>query len=125
MPTVYRLPISKTERGRTNYLLPVGGGAAFDADTPTEFKHITDGTSNTIMVVEVDDEHAVTWTKPDDLPFDPKDPTKGLGRFFGGGFNAMACDTFVHSLPWPQEPKDIERLRACFTRAGGEVIDGW
>lgn len=125
MPTVYRLPISKAERGRTNYLLPVGGGAAFSADKPTVLKDIKDGTSNTIMVVEVDDEHAVTWTKPDDLPFDPKDPTKGLGRFFGGGFNVMVCDGSVRSLAWQQEPEGIEKLRACFTRAGGERITAW
>ena len=51
MPSVYRLPMSKTEKGRTNYLLPVGNGAAFEADKPTEFKDIKDGLSNTIMVV--------------------------------------------------------------------------
>ena len=43
---------------------------------------------NTIMVVAVDDEHAVIWTKPEDWSFDQKDPSKGLGRFFEGGFNA-------------------------------------
>ena len=123
MPAVYRLSISKTEPGRTNYLLPVGNGALFDADKPTEFKDIKDGTSNTIMVVTVDDQHAVIWTKPDDWAFDPKDPAKGLGRFFDGGFNATFCDGSARWFAWPQDPKDVARLRALFTRAGGEVIE--
>ncbi len=119
MPSVYRLPISKSERGRTNYLLPVGNGAAFSADQPTEFKQITDGTSNTIMVVEVDDEHAAIWTKPDDLPFDPKEPAKGLGRFFDGGFNATFCDGSVHSF---RTAPDRETLRRLFLRTDGQPI---
>jgi hypothetical protein len=122
MPSVYRLPISKTEKGRTNYLVPVGNGALFDADKPTEFKDIRDGSSNTIMVVTVDDQHAVIWTKPDDWPFDPKDPANGLGRFFDGGFITAFCDGSVHMLVWPKDPKGITTLRALFTRAGGEVI---
>ena len=84
MPSIYRMPMSKTEKGRTNYLLPVGGGAAFEADKPTTFKDITDGTSNTIMTVEVDDEHAVIWTKPEDLQFDPNDPIEGTRPFLQG-----------------------------------------
>ena len=43
----------------------------------------------------MDDEHAVIWTKPEDWSFDPKDPTRGLGRFFDGGFNAGICDGSV------------------------------
>ena len=120
MPAVYRLPISRSEAGRTNYLLPVGNGALFDADKPTEFKDVTDGTSNTIMVVEVDDQHAVVWTKPEDWAFDPKEPAKGLGRFFDGRFNAAFCDGSVTSFP-PTE--DMNNLRALFTRAGGEVAE--
>ena len=120
MPAVYRLPISKTEPGRTNYLLPVGNGALFDADKPTEFKDVTDGTSNTIMVVEVDDDHATVWTKPDDWPFDPKDPSKGLGRFFDDSFSAAICDGSAHVIKLSMDPKN---LSALFTRAGGEVAE--
>ena len=54
------------------------------ADKPTELKDIRDGTSNTIMVVTVDDAHAAIWTKPDDWPFDPKDPAGGTGPFLPG-----------------------------------------
>jgi hypothetical protein len=121
MPAVYRLPISKNmEPGRTNYLLPVGGGAGFTMDKPTEFKDIRDGTSNTIMVVEVDDQHAVIWTKPEDWPFDPKEPTKGLAHFFNGGFNTALFDG---SVTFFTPHVDAKSLRARFTRAGGEV--GW
>ncbi len=123
MPSVYRLPLSKTERGRTNYLVPVGNGAMFDADKPITFKDIRDGTSSTIMVVEVDDQHAVVWTKPEDWPFDPQDPAKGLGRFFNGGFMTTFCDGSVRWIAWPQGPNDRAKLRAAFTRAGGESIN--
>jgi hypothetical protein len=124
MPSVYRLAISKSQPGRTNYLLPVGNGAAFDAERPTEFKDIRDGSSNTIMIVTVDDEHAVIWTKPDDWPFDPQHPTEGLGRSFKQGFGIAFCDGSVHTFAWPEKPKDVARLRALFTRAGGEAV-GW
>jgi hypothetical protein len=122
MPSVYRLPMSKTEKGRTNYLLPVGNGAVFEADKPTEFKDIKDGLGNTIMTVAVDDEHAVIWTKPEDWSFDPKDPTRGLGRFAEGSINLGICDGSVMWMAWPKGPKDIETLRAMFTRSGGEPI---
>ncbi len=121
MPAVYRLPISnRAQKDRTHYLLPVGNGAAFSADRPTKMADITDGTSYTIMVVEVDDQHAAIWTKPEDWPFDPEAPANGLSRFFQGGFHAAFCDGSVHFLP-----KTIDRktLKALFTRAGGEYID--
>jgi hypothetical protein len=123
MPSVYRLPLSKSPAGRTNYLLPVGNGAVFEPDKSIMFKDITDGSSNTIMVVTVDDAHAAIWTKPDDWPFDPQHPTAGLGHFFKRGFATAFCDGSVHTLAWPEKPKDLARLRALFTRASGETID--
>jgi hypothetical protein len=117
--------MSKTENGRTNYLLPVGGGAGFEADKPTYFKDITDGTSCTIMMVEVDDEHAVIWTKPEDLQFDPKDPTKGLARFANDGFNAGLFDGSVLFMKWPKEPKQVEMLRYFFQRADRHPVQPW
>jgi hypothetical protein len=121
MPEAYRLPMSKSGPGQTNYLLPVGNGAAFEADKPTRVNDITDGTVNTVMVVEVDDNHAIVWTKPEDLAFDPKDPTKGLGRF-AGGFNAATCDGFVRFFAWPTEPKKIETLGYLFMRADRQPV---
>jgi hypothetical protein len=123
MPDVYRLSASQNkEPGRTNYLLPVGNGAGFAADKPTEMKDITDGTSNTIMIVEVDDDHAAIWTKPDDWQFDPQEPAKGLGRFFNGNFNAGFFDG--HTLLIPAST-DSKTLKALFTRAAGDKAEGY
>ena len=122
MPAVYRHPFSKAEPGRTNYLLPVGNGAAFSPDKPTMFQDISDGVSNTIMVVEADDQHAAIWTKPDDWAFDPADPTKGLGRFYPSDPLAAFFDGSVQPLDWPQTPDDLRRLRALITCADGEVV---
>lgn len=120
MPSVYRHPVSKVSReGRTNYVVPVGNGAIFDAEQPTRFADIRDGTSNTLMIVEVDDEHAPIWTKPDDLPFDPSDPGKWLSRAFEGGFNAALGDGSTRHLKLFDKP---DMLRILFTRAGGEPV---
>ena len=56
-----------------------------------------DGTSNTIMTVEVSDDKAVIWTKPDDWQFDPEKPLAGLGRAHPGGFCAAMCDGSIRS----------------------------
>jgi hypothetical protein len=124
MPAVYRLPISRNEEpGRTHYLLPVGNGAGFSADKPTEIKDITDGTSNTIMIVEVDDDHAAIWTKPDDWQFNPEQPSKGLGRFYDGGFIAAFFDG--HNLLGIPASTDPKTLKALFTRAAGDKAEGF
>ena len=81
---------------------------------------ITDGASNTIMIVEVDDAHAVTWTKPDDLEFDPKAPRKNIGILRGDSFLVAFADGSVQTLP--ANIADAT-LAAIFTRAGGEAID--
>lgn len=106
-------------------MLPVGNGAAFTAEQPTEFKDIKDGLPQTIMVVEVDDEHAVPWTKPVDWPFDPNEPAKGLGHFFDGRFSATMGDGSVRTFNPPQDAKDLVKLRAWFTRAAGDKIEEW
>ncbi len=120
MPVVYRSPASKLkEKGRTSYLVPRGEETIFPGPQPVAIKDIKDGTSLTIMVVEADDDRAVIWTKPEDLPFDPEHPEKGLGGMFEGGFNSTFCDGSVHFLPMTIDPKTF---RALFTRSGGEMI---
>ena len=59
---------------------------------------ITDGTSNTILVVEAHPDAAVDWTKPDDLMIDFKDPLKGLKSARTEGFHALLCDGSVRFI---------------------------
>ena len=120
MPTVYQSLGTKAEKGKTCYLVPVGNGAIYSSgrDEP-KVEDVKDGLSNTIMLVEVDDQHAVVWTRPDDLAFDPKDPKTGIGSPQQDGFITAFCDGSVRFL---SAGVDAKTLSALFTRAGGEVI---
>jgi len=121
MPAIYRSPASRLkEKGRTSYLAMVGNGAALSAREGTTLKQITDGAAGTILAVEVADQRAAIWTKPDDLEFDPKQPARGLGGLFPGGFHCLFCDGSAHWIKLPQDP---EILRALITRTGGEKIN--
>ena len=78
MPDVYLGPTSKHKDGRTVYLTPRGEQTVFPGDRSVTIEEITDGLSNTIAILEVDEDCAVPWTKPDDWMFDPNDPSGGL-----------------------------------------------
>jgi len=106
--------------GKTRVLAPVGLAMMFSG-TPQAvlMKEVTDGTSNTILLVETAPDRAVTWTKPDDLKIDAKEPTAGLLDERATGFNAAFADGSVHYLSAKIDPKT---LNALFTRNGGEVI---
>jgi hypothetical protein len=101
MPAVYRMPDSEdVKKGLTNYLVPVGKGTLFpSAGQGTKLTEVKD-TAHAILVVQAD--HAVTWTKPDDLAFDPQKPTAGLKI---DGFPATYADGHVELLNKPDENK--------------------
>ncbi len=122
MPQAYLSPASKLtpKEGRTSYLRPTGEATACPPGAGITFKDIKDGSSNTIMIVEVGDDRAVVWTKPDDLPIDMDNPAKGLGGPYEKVFNTAICDGSVHTIR-TSTPADV--LRALFTRAGREKID--
>jgi hypothetical protein len=83
---------------------------------------ITDGTSNTLAVVEAVE--PVEWTKPDDLPFygpatgapNPPEVPK-LGGVFDDGFHGLMADGKVVFFP-----ADLgeANLRALITATGGD-----
>jgi hypothetical protein len=118
MPDVYRLTTGLPP-GKTLVQLPVGATTAWPEGRGLAIREFTDGTSNTILAVETDDEHAVVWTQPIDLAFDPANPTAGLGSHFGEGFLTLSADGAGHFIPRDVKP---DTLRALFTPAGREPV---
>ncbi|MBS0265130.1 MAG: DUF1559 domain-containing protein [Planctomycetes bacterium] len=122
MPAVFRtLPAKAESPHRTSYLAPVGPTLMFTGDKEgTKIASVTDGTSNTLLLVQADDEHAVTWTKPDDLVVDLKKPAANLAQHTNTGHLVLLADGAVAHLraEIPQET-----LAALFTRNGSEVVD--
>lgn len=122
MPGVFACPsIVFDKPGMTTYLVPTGKQTVFPGKAGVPMRQITDGTSNTILVIDVDRKHAVIWTKPDDLPVDPKQPQRGVGTQHEGGFWVLFCDGSTHFLSKTITPKTLYGL---FTRNGGEIVNG-
>lgn len=122
MPDVFRHPSSTAEVGHTVYQAVVGEEIGFRPEGLTRFAEFTDGLSNTVAVVEVEDEFAVPWTKPEDITLDPDDPWPPLGGHSREGVNMLFFDGSVRLIPYWLEP---EKLWHLFTRAGGEAIEAF
>ncbi|MBN2296272.1 MAG: DUF1559 domain-containing protein [Pirellulales bacterium] len=123
MPEAYAMPNSSARHQyRTCFVRPVGENTVCPGKKAIKIKEITDGTSNTIMIVEVDEKNAVVWTKPDDIVVDPKQPAKGLGGHFKGGFWTTFCDGSARFISISAKI-DPQQLRAVFSRNGGEPVN--
>lgn len=121
MPPVYQSPTVAYREGHTVYLGVAGEGHAF-TDKKRSFESITDGTSNTILMVEVDDTHAVPWTKPEDWQPSDRNPLEGLGSVNPGGFIVTMMDG---SSRFISNGIDPETWKALLTTGGGEVTNNF
>jgi len=106
-------------QGKTTFVVPVGKQTIFGPPEGVPIRDITDGTSNTIMIIDADESHAVTWTRPDDLSVDGVDVKQVL---FGTRKDGVFC-AFADGSAQKIDPKVSEEvLHAFLTRNGGEAI---
>ncbi|NOZ40333.1 MAG: DUF1559 domain-containing protein [Planctomycetes bacterium] len=121
IPKAFQSPENPADKKhKTRFLVPVGKTTIFPGRKAMSFASIRDGSSNTIMLVQVASESAVVWTKPDDLQFDPKSPLTGIAEPKQGWFQVTMADASTRSIPTTVKP---ELLRNLFGRADGQLIN--
>ena len=121
MPAVFGSPnvVSDT---KTVYQGFEDEGTMFDPEElELGFGNITDGSSNTILCVEANEDVAVEWTKPQDLPFGKDRADANVGELQPGGFVAVFCDGSTHFI---SSRIDLETLVNLILRNDGNVVNG-
>ncbi len=128
MPPVFRCPSEPTSSQEiTSYVGISGPGTVFNGAQPTRMSSITDGSSNTIVVVEFAG-GGVHWMEPRDLDasqlsgiVNPADG-RNISSYHPGGANAAFADGSVRFLP---ASIGSQELQALTTIAGGEIISAF
>jgi RNA polymerase sigma factor (sigma-70 family) len=127
IPKVYAPVVSSSSKEGTTFYQGFNGKNAFfehpkgkvsEAARQNPYLEISDGTVNTLMVVEAG--AAVPWTKPEDLKYTPGQPAPKLGGQFRNGFTAVTADGFTRFIKKSIDPAILD---AMITRNGGEVIN--
>ena len=120
MPAQFRSPNDEPDSTNTAYFTLVGEHTSV-GNTPGEGLHmrrITDGMSNTLLVVE--SKRDIPWTKPEDIPYAADKDLPKLGGFHQPGFHALYADGAVLYF---SASVDEAHLRGLITRDGGEIVD--
>lgn len=117
MPAIYRHPEAPADSTDTSYVALSGKGTMFPSDGSMKIQDVTDGLSNTIMIVEA--KSLIPWTRPEDLPYSADKPLPKLGGYSDEGYNVVLGDGSVQFLA---KSLDEGLLRKLVTAQGGEAI---
>ena len=117
MPACLKVGIEPAKSTDTYYQFFSGEGAALEVGKKLRFADITDGSSNTLGIVEAGP--PVPWSKPADIAYDPKNPPKLAGPFS----NLINVSMMDGSTTAYRPTIDETLLHQLITRAGGEVQD--
>ncbi len=118
MPKLFAPAGKPGQLGMTHLQMVVGPGGMQPGAT---FNTITDGSSNTVAVIEA--ANAVTWTKPDDVVLPAKPAPGAIKKLFGGqfpkGFFVLLWDGSVRFVP---DSVSENTLRLLFDPRDGMTI---
>ena len=120
---VYQCPADSSGSATdTSYVMLVGGEGVSMGTEPVKAVEVTDGVSETILVVEVTGS-GIHWMEPEDLEWEEVDFTingaKSISSEHEGGAHVMMCDGLVEFL---KDDMAADEVRALATRAGGEPV---
>jgi hypothetical protein len=116
MPQVFVSPRAKVRKGYTVYQCFDGPGAVLTSNY--NIGNIPDGTSNTLWCVEAT--AAVPWTKPADIPFDPKKDLPKFGKAYGDEPLGLLMDGSTRYLDLKTIKPDT--LKHAIQADDGEVL---
>jgi hypothetical protein len=105
-----------TTPGKTDYVFVTGKGTIFEAGANTRLPSITDGTSNTLMMIEVKSA-GVHWAEPRD--FDLSQPTTLPPGNHPNINVVLFADGSVRSMSKTVSPQVLHQLG---TKSGGEPV---
>jgi prepilin-type processing-associated H-X9-DG protein len=123
---VYRCHLSNAPNGETSYVAIVGPETGWPGAEARNARQFTDGTSNTIAIVEVADS-GINWLEPRDLTIgramrgiNPPEIRPAISSRHSDGVNVLSFDGSVHFL---RNDISNELLHELLTANGGEVVD--
>lgn len=118
MPEIYECE-GVEKPGHSSFHVFTGEGTPFGNEEPIRIANITDGTSNTIMVVQAGPDKADIWTKPSGIEFNSEDPKAALGKL-AETFLILLCDGSVRDVSSEIDDTTLNRL---IQHADNEVVD--
>ena len=122
---IFRCPSeTSTNTNMTNYVAVVGPGTAWPGTKSTKLADFSDGTGNTLLIVEVADS-GIHWMEPRDLhvlqmnPNINGKPGQGISSNHSGGAIVAFADGSAYFLSDDLPP---ETIKALLTIDGGEEV---
>lgn len=115
---VYHCPSHAAGDLGSSYVVVVGPKTMFEGNKGKKIFEITDGTSNTVMIIESQGVNK-NWMEPTDLDVNQFVLGTGAGSNHPNSFTAGFADASVRSLP---TATDSGTRQAMSTASGGEVL---